>query len=383
MPSKFDIMTHLNELNTPADAGASRHRNRRNFLRTSLAASLATLGATGAGSALADLTSTEGAARLAADNTARRTVVIDCDPGQDDAIAILFALGAHDQIDLKALTAVGGNVPLNLTERNARIVRDWADKTHTLPVYAGCPKPLMRELITAANVHGRTGLDGVTLHEPRGPLAPQHAVTYLIDTLRAAAPGSVTLVALGPLTNIATALSAAPEGARALREIVLMGGAWFERGNITPAAEFNIYVDPEAASIVLGAGVPVTVLPRDVCVKAPITPQRVAPFRALKNRCGPIVADILAAEVAYQKGRRGVESAPMYDPCTIGYLVDPTMFGGRRVNVAVETTGQLTLGETVVDWNGRSKRAVNATWITDVDADRFYETLLARIARLP
>ncbi|VVD62330.1 nucleoside hydrolase [Pandoraea iniqua] len=365
------------------DTSAAPQRNRRTFLRTSLAASLATLGATGAGNALAELTSTEGASRLAADATPRRTVIIDCDPGQDDAIAILFALGASDQIDLKALTTVGGNVPLELTERNARIVRDWAGKTNSLPVYAGCPKPLMRDLITAANVHGRTGLDGVTLHEPRAPLAPQHAVTYLIDTLRAAKPGSVTLVAIGPLTNVATALTAAPDGAKALREIVVMGGAWFERGNITPSAEFNIFVDPEAASIVLNAGVPITVMPRDVCVKAPITPARVAPFRALKNRCGPIVADILAAEVAYQKGRRGVESAPMYDPCTIGYLIDPTMFGGRRVNVAVETTGQLTLGETVVDWTGRTKRAVNATWITDVDDDRFYETLLARIARLP
>lgn len=381
-------MTTMNELNdtdSQTEGGdIARHQpSRRSFLRTSLAASLATLGVTGAGSAFAELTSTDGATRLTADGSPRRTVIIDCDPGQDDAIAILLALGAHDQIDLKALTTVGGNVPLNLTERNARIVRDWADKTKTLPVYAGCPKPLMRELITAANVHGRSGLDGVTLHEPRGPLEKQHAVTYLIDTLRAAAPGSVTLVGIGPLTNIATALTAAPEGAKALREIVIMGGAWYQRGNITPAAEFNIYVDPEAASIVLGAGVPVTVVPRDVSVKAPITPERIVPFRALKNRCGPIVADIMAAEVAYQKGRIGVESAPMYDPCTVAYLIDPTMFGGRRVNVAVETTGLLTLGETVVDWNGRSKRPANAMWLTDVDADRFYDTLLARISRLP
>ncbi|WP_371442386.1 nucleoside hydrolase [Pandoraea sp. ISTKB] len=379
----------MNERNPTPDLAATldhdnaRHRSRRSFLRTSLAASFATLGATGAGTALAKMTSTEGASPLTAEGSPRRTVIIDCDPGQDDAIAILFALGAREQIDLKALTVVGGNVPLALTERNARIVRDWADKTRALPVYAGCPKPLMRDLVTAANVMGRSGLDGVELHEPRGPLEKPHAVTYLIDTLRAAAPGSITLVGIGPLTNIATALTAAPEGAKAIREIVVMGGAWFERGNYTPAAEFNIFVDPEAASIVLGAGVPVTVVPRDVSLKALITPERIVPFRALKNRCGPIVADILAAEVAYQKRRRGVEEAPMYDPCTIGYLLDPTMYGGRRVNVAVETTGQLTLGETVVDWNGRTKRAANAMWLTDIDADRFYDMLLERIARLP
>jgi purine nucleosidase len=372
----------MNERTPPHDM-TDEPRSRRSFLRTSLAASLVTLGSTGAASAFATMTTTEGASPLAADGATRRTVIIDCDPGQDDAIAILFALGSREQIDLRALTVVGGNVPLNLTERNARIVRDWADKTRSLPVYAGCPKPLMRDLVTAANVMGRSGLDGVELHEPRGALEKPHAVTYLIDTLRAAAPASVTLVGIGPLTNIATALTAAPEGAKAIREIVLMGGAWFERGNYTPAAEFNIFVDPEAASIVLGAGVPVTVVPRDVSLKTLITPARIAPFRALRNRCGPIVADILAAGVAYQKRRRGVEEAPMYDPCTIAYLLDPTMFGGRRVNVAVETTGQLTLGETVVDWNGRTKRPANAMWLTDIDAERFYALLLERIARLP
>ncbi|VVD83927.1 nucleoside hydrolase [Pandoraea aquatica] len=374
-------MTTMTELkDTTTD---DRQRSRRSFLRTSLAASMATVGASMTGSAFAQMTKTEGASPLTAEGSPRRTVIIDCDPGQDDAVAILMALGASDQIDLKALTVVGGNVPLSLTERNARIVRDWADKTKTLPVYAGCPKPLMRELVTVANVMGRSGLEGAPLHDPRAPLAPQHAVTYLIDTLRAAAPGSITIVAIGPLTNIATALTAAPEGAKAIREIVLMGGAWFERGNYTPAAEFNIFVDPEAASIVLGAGVPVTIVPRDVSLKTLITPERVAPFHALKNRCGPIVGDIFNAALAYQKRRRGVDEAPMYDPCTIGYLIDPTMYGGRRVNVAVETTGQLTLGETVVDWNGRTKRPVNALWLTDIDADRFYATLLERISRLP
>ncbi|WP_186023264.1 nucleoside hydrolase [Burkholderia gladioli] len=313
----------------------------------------------------------------------RRSVIIDCDPGQDDAIAILFALGASDRLDVRALTAVAGNVPLELTERNARIIRDWAGRTRTLPVYAGCPRPLMRELITAANVHGKTGLEGVELPEPQAPVAPQHAVQYLVETLRAAPRQSVTICALGPLTNLATALTEAPEIRDALREIVLMGGAFFERGNITPAAEFNVYVDPEAARIVLASGVPIVVLPRDVAVKAPITPARIEPFRALGNRCGKVVADIMAAEVAYQNKRRGVESAPMYDPSATGYLVDPSLFKGKLVNVEVETTGQWTLGETVVDWSGHSGRKPNATWITEVDADRFYATLREKIATLP
>jgi purine nucleosidase len=201
--------------------------------------------------------------------------------------------------------------------------------------------------------------------------------------LKSAAPHSVTICAIGPLTNLATALTEAPEIREGLREIVMMGGAFFERGNITPAAEFNIYVDPEAASIVFASGVPIVVLPRDVAVKASITPARIAPIRAIGNRCGAIVADIMAAEVKYQKGRRGVEEAPMYDPTTAGYLVDPTLFKGRQVNVMVETTGQWTLGETVVDWSGHSGRAPNATWITEVDADAFYAALRASIATLP
>ncbi|WP_241026635.1 nucleoside hydrolase, partial [Burkholderia sp. Se-20378] len=235
----------------------------------------------------------------------------------------------------------------------------------------------------ARSAHGEWGGEGCGARGPRAPRGAGHAVSYLVDTLSRAAPGSVTLCALGPLTNIATALVEAPQIRGALREIVLMGGAFFERGNITPAAEFNIYVDPQAAEVVFGSGVPIVVLPRDVAVKAPITPARVAPFRALGNRCGAIVADIMDAELAYNKKRRGVEDAPMYDPTAVGYLVDPTLFGGRKVNVMVETTGQWTLGETVVDWNGRSGRAANATWINEVDAERFYAALVERIAKLP
>lgn len=351
---------------------------RRRFLQRAL-------GAAGglALAALPGLCAAAGAADTGAAGAARRTVIIDCDPGQDDAIALLLALGARAQLDVRALTVVAGNVPLALTERNARIVRDWAGRTDSLPVFAGCARPMQRELITAANVHGRSGLDGTPLHTPRGALAPGHAVAYLVETLRQAAPRSVTLCALGPLTNLGAALVEAPEIAAAIREIVLMGGAWFERGNITPAAEFNIYVDPHAARLVFDSGVPIVVLPRDVAVKAPITAARIAPLRAMGNRAGAIVADIMSAETAYQFKRRGVAEAPMYDPCATAYLIDPALFRGKQVNVAVETLSDLTLGETVVDWTGRTGRAPNALWITDVDADGFYAMLAQHIATLP
>ncbi len=326
--------------------------------------------------------SAAGTARIAVP-AGRRAVIIDCDPGQDDAIALLFALGASDRLDVQGITTVAGNVPLNLTERNARIVRDWAGRTQSLPVHAGCARPLVRELVTAANVHGNTGLEGVPVHTPFAPLAQQHAVAYLVSTLRAATPHSVTVCALGPLTNLAAALIEAPDIRNGLREIVLMGGAFFERGNITPVAEFNIYVDPQAAHIVFASGVPIVVLPRDVAVKAPIVPARIAPIRALGNRCGAMVADLMAAEVAYQNDRRGIEKAPMYDPCATGYLIDPSLFRGRMVNVMIETVGTWTLGETVVDWSGRSGRAPNAMWITEVDADGFYAALRASLATLP
>jgi len=363
----------------PSDA--ERSPSRRDFLRTSLA--LASGPSATSPLFIAANAQPVGDNSLPARDEELRSVIIDTDPGQDDAMAILFALGANKLLDVKAITAVAGNVPLPLTERNARIIRDWADRTHSLPVYAGCPGPLQRTLVTAADVHGRTGLEGVDLHDPRAPKEPVHAVAYLVDTLRAAQPHSVTLVAIGPLTNLATALIEAPDIIQGVREIVMMGGAYFERGNITPAAEFNIYVDPEAARTVFACGVPITVLPRDVAVKAPITPARIAPFRALKKHCGAIVADLMAAEVAYQERRRGIQSAPMYDPIAIGYLVNPALYTGRKVNVEIETAGEWTLGETVVDWTGRSTRAPNAVWITEVDADGFYAELQACIANLP
>ena len=309
-------------------------------------------------------------------------LIIDTDPGQDDAIALLMALAAPDRLDIRALTVSVGNLPLAVTEKNTRIVRDWARRPE-IPVYAGSPRPLVRDPIFADDVHGKTGMDGPVLHEPRGPLAPVHAVQYLVDTLRAAAPASVTIAGLGPLTNIAAALNMAPEIKPAIREIVVHGGAWGVGGNITPAATFNFFADPEAASIVFRSGVPVTAVSHDAARRVLVTPERIAPIRALGNNAGKVVADILDSAMAYAVRRRGVAVGPMYDPCVIAYLMRPELFKGARVSVDIETRGEFTTGATVVDFRGYTRRAPNTLWINEVDIDGFYALLGAQIARLP
>jgi purine nucleosidase len=317
-----------------------------------------------------------------ASDKSKRTIIIDTDPGQDDAIAILFALAAADQLDLLAITTVGGNAPVNLTSRNARIVRDWANRTD-VPVYAGCPRPLVRDLITAPHVHGKAGLEGVPLHEPKGPLAKGHAVEFLIDTLGEAPERGVTLCCIGPLTNLAAALIQAPNIKCGINEIVMMGGAYFKRGNTTPAAEFNVYADPHAASIVFESQLPITVLPLDVTHKVLTTTARVERLKALGNQAGTLIAQILTCYERHEIEKFGSEGGPLHDPCVIGYLLEPPLFSGRRVNVAIETCSDLTLGETVVDWNKVTRRPTNALWINDVDADGFYSLLTETVSRLP
>ncbi|MCC1482117.1 nucleoside hydrolase [Roseibaca sp. Y0-43] len=309
-----------------------------------------------------------------------RKIIIDTDPGQDDAVAILLAL-ASPELEVLGITCVAGNVPLALTHVNARKVCELARRAD-LPVYAGCDAPMERKLVTAEHVHGKTGLDGVDLPAPAMPLAKGHAVDFLIDTLRREPAGTVTLVPIGPLTNIATAMERAPDIIPRIGQIVLMGGAYFEVGNITPAAEFNIYVDPEAAKIVFGAGVDLVVMPLDVTHKALVTAPRVAAFRALPGRVGPAVASWTDFFERFDKEKYGSAGAPLHDPCTIAYLVAPDLFSGRHINVEIETTSELTLGMTVADWWRVSGRAPNATFIGDVDADGFFALLTERLSRL-
>jgi purine nucleosidase len=309
-----------------------------------------------------------------------RKIIIDTDPGQDDAVAILLALAAGEALEVLGLTCVAGNVPLGLTARNARRICDLAGR-RDVPVMAGCDRPMGRALVTAEHVHGEDGLRGVDLPAPNMPLDPRHAVDFVIETLREAAPGTVTLVALGPLTNLATAFRRAPDIVARVAEIVLMGGAHRALGNVTPVAEFNIHVDPQAADIVLCAGAHVTIVPLDVTHKALVTPARNAAFAALRTRVGQVVA-ALTTPTGRESARHGGLGAPLHDPCTIGWLLAPDLFAAREVNVMVETGSELTMGMTVMDWWGVTGRPANARVLHDIDADGFFDILTAGLARL-
>ncbi|WP_370311291.1 nucleoside hydrolase [Sagittula sp.] len=313
--------------------------------------------------------------------TTPRKIIIDTDPGQDDAVAILLALASPEEIEVLGITTVAGNVPLHLTTRNARIVCELAGRPDTR-IFAGCDAPLARPLVTAEHVHGKTGLDGPVLPEPTMPVADRHAVDFIIDTLRAEAPGSVTLCPLGPLTNIATALEKAPDIASRIAEIVLMGGAYFEVGNITPAAEFNIYVDPEAAKVVFACGAPITVMPLDVTHKALVTKPRNDAFRALGTPAGHAVAEMTDFFERFDKEKYGSLGAPLHDPCVTAYLIAPDLFEGRHINVEIETASDLTLGMTVADWWRVTGRAPNATFMGAIDDDGFFALLTERLGRL-
>ena len=308
-------------------------------------------------------------------------IIIDTDPGQDDAVAILLALASPDEIAVLGITTVAGNVPLALTEKNARIICELAGRPD-IAVFAGCDRPLVQPLVTAEHVHGKTGLDGIALPDPTMPLQAAHAVDFIIDTLRAEPSGSVTLCPLGPLTNIATAFTRAPDIMACVKEIVLMGGAYFEVGNITPAAEFNIYVDPEAAEIIFKSGVPLVVMPLDVTHKALATRPRIESFRNLGTRPGTMVAEWTDFFERFDMEKYGSQGAPLHDPCVIAYLLDPYLFSGREINVEIETTSELTLGMTVADWWRVTKRAPNCLFIGDIQADGFFRLLTDRIGRL-
>ena len=312
--------------------------------------------------------------------TQPHSLIIDTDPGQDDAVAILLAL-ASPEINLLGITTVAGNVPLALTQENARKICDLAGRTD-MQVFAGLDRPLVRPLVTAEHVHGRTGLDGPVLPDPETPLQEQHAVDYIIDTLRREPAGSVTLAPIGPLSNIAMAMQRAPDIIPRIRQIILMGGAYFEVGNITPAAEFNIYVDPHAAQVVFASGVPVIMMPLDVTHKALTRTDRVAALRAIGNRTGVAVAEMLEFFERFDEAKYGSDGGPLHDPCTVAWMIAPDIFNGRPCNVEIETASPLTMGMTVVDWWQVSSRPHNALVIGDLDADRFFALITERLANL-
>lgn len=309
-----------------------------------------------------------------------RKIIIDTDPGQDDAIAILLAL-ASPELEVVGITAVAGNVPLRLTEKNARKICELAGRPD-VRVFAGAERPLLRRSVTAEHVHGKTGLDGPILPEPTMPLQEQHAVDFIIETLMKEESGTITLCPLGPLTNIALALIREPRIAPRIKEIVLMGGGFFEGGNMTPAAEFNIYVDPHAADVVFRSGAPIVVMPLDVTHKALTTAARIEAFRSLGTRVGDAAAALLEFFERFDEEKYGTDGGPLHDPCVIAYLLRPELFTGRHCNVEVEISSELTMGMTVVDWWGVTDRPKNAMVMRDIDADGFFTLLTDRLARL-
>jgi purine nucleosidase len=305
-----------------------------------------------------------------------RPILIDCDPGVDDAIALLLAF-ASPELHLLGITTVAGNVPLALTQTNARRICELAKRTE-IPVYAGCPRPLLRPLETAAAIHGETGLQGIELPEPQMPLQPQHAVDFLIETLMAAAD-QVTIATLGPLTNLAVALIQAPQIAGKISELVLMGGA-IGHGNVTPTAEFNIYVDPHAAHVVFSSGIKLTMIGLDVTHQVLTTPARQEAIRSINTPVGKTATALLESYGEVDRQRYGLAGSPLHDPCVIAYVLHPELFTCRAGRVAIETTSALTLGQTVVDF--RSPLLPNASVACGVDAPAIYQLLIDRLSRL-
>ncbi|THV23916.1 nucleoside hydrolase [Peteryoungia ipomoeae] len=312
---------------------------------------------------------------------APRKIIIDTDPGQDDAAALMLAFASPDELDVLGITTVAGNVPLSFTSRNARIVCELCGQGERR-VFEGATHPLKRSLVTAEYIHGKTGLDGAVLPEPTMKVEAQHAVDFIIETLRREAEGTVTLCTLGPQTNVALALQKAPDIAPRIREIVMMGGGFFEGGNITPAAEFNIYVDPEAAAVVLGSGVPVTMMPLDVTHQLLTTKARVAKIAAIGSKPAQAMVEWLQFFERFDEEKYGSDGGPLHDPTVIAYLLKPELFQGRHCNVEIELQSELTVGMTVVDWWRVSGREANATVMRHVDADGFFALLTERFARL-
>jgi len=307
-------------------------------------------------------------------------IILDCDPGQDDAINLLLAMASPEDFEILGITAVAGNVPLELTERNARLICDLGGRSD-LNVYSGCSRPMERDLLTAEYVHGDTGIDGMEVGDPVTPLQETHAVDFIISTLKAAERESVTLVPTGPLSNIGTAIEKDPTILDGVKRIVLMGGAMREGGNRTPSAEFNILVDPRAAQIVFDCGRPITAMGLDVSHQVIATGDRVERIENLGNPAAMATAGMLKFFNRHDTAKYGFDGAPLHDPCTIAWMLRPDLFVGKECNIAIETESPLTMGHTAIDFWGISGREVNATWIHSVDADGFYDLLIERLAR--
>ncbi len=295
-------------------------------------------------------------------------------------MAILIALASPDELDVLAITAVAGNVPLDLTVVNALARVELAGRTE-VPVYRGSVRPMVKTLVTAEYVHGPTGLDGADLPPPSVTEATGHAVDRIVEIVTGS-DRPVTLCTLGPLTNVALALVREPAITANIEQIVMMGGGFFEGGNTTPAAEFNIYVDPHAAHVVFTSGIPIVMMPLDVTHKALTTPERLQRFREIGTPAGDAVTGMLGFYDRWDIAKYGLPGGPLHDPTVIAYLLEPDLFTGREVAVEIDIAPGPTLGMTVVDWWGVTDASPNATVMNSVDSDGFYNLLVERISRL-
>jgi purine nucleosidase len=310
----------------------------------------------------------------------KRAVIFDTDPSPDDAVAFLAAL-ASEELEVLAITTVAGNVPVHLTAKNARKALELAGRTE-IPVYSGAQAPLMRPLVTAEHVHGRTGFEGYDLPDPQMPLTPGFAPDAIVDLVMARPPGAVTLACLAPLTNVALAMACEPRLAQHLAGIVLMGGAFSEGGNITPAAEFNFFVDPEAAARVLASGANLTMIPLDCTHQALLTPPRLAVLRDAGTRVGTAFYHLLEWNKRFDRAKYGWPGGPLHDATVTAYLLKPDIFAGRRVHVEIETTSPLTLGASVVDWWGVTGKPANVLVLRDLDAEAYFGLIFEFLLRM-
>ncbi|WP_172382473.1 nucleoside hydrolase [Streptomyces sp. MNP-20] len=308
-----------------------------------------------------------------------RKIILDCDPGHDDAIAMLLAHGNPD-VELVAVTTVVGNQTLEKVTRNALSVARIADITG-VPFAAGCPRPLVRDVEVAESIHGESGLDGPVLPEPTLELDRRHAVDLIIDTVMSHEPGEITIVPTAGLTNIALAVRKEPRIAERVREVVLMGGG-YHTGNWSAVAEFNIKIDPEAAHIVFNERWPLTMVGLDLTHQALATPEVVARIAAVGTRPAAFVNELLDFFGSMYLREQGFEHPPVHDPCAVAYVIDPNVMTVRKAPVDIELTGTLTLGMTVADFRAPAPADCHTQVAVDLDHGRFWDLVVDALERI-
>ncbi|MEV7197272.1 nucleoside hydrolase [Streptomyces sp. NPDC093510] len=308
-----------------------------------------------------------------------RKIILDCDPGHDDAIAMLLAHGNPD-VDLVAVTTVVGNQTLEKVTRNALSVARIANITG-VPFAAGCPRPLVRDVENAPDIHGESGIDGPVMPEPTLALDERHAVDLIIDTVMAHEPGEITIVPTAGLTNIALAARKEPRIAERVREVVLMGGG-YHTGNWSPVAEFNIKIDPEAAHIVFNESWPVTMVGLDLTHQALATPEVIERIGKVGTKPALFVNELLDFFGAMYLEAQGFDAPPVHDPCAVAYVIDPSVMTVRKAPVDVELTGTLTLGMTVTDFRAPAPDDCTTQVAVDLDHTRFWDLIVDALERI-